>query len=133
MTDEIIFYSAEPDPERLVATTVADAVEEAVDLWARPPKHGDTIDVTSYRRMKLPSRESIADTVIDGVIDWLDEEHGDPEGVQDSIEEAKSLREDALCFADAVRQKYKSWACEPVETETVFVRDYVPADWMEKQ
>lgn len=75
---EIIYYSAESEPERLTATTVHDAVVDAVDQWAEPPGPDDEIEVTSYKRMELPPRETIAGWVIDHVTEQLDEEFGRP-------------------------------------------------------
>lgn len=127
---EIIFYSAEPDAERLSATTISEAVEQYVDRWDDPPAPDDEVEVTSYRRMELPSRDRIAAVALDAVLEWLDEEHGDPDGDSVADHEAGVLHDHSLSFADAVRSNYVTWACEPVETFTVKVSDHVPDEWI---
>ena len=127
----IAYYSAEKDPVYLTHEDVSEAIEEAVDQWDRAPTMDDTIQVTSYRRMELPSRERIAELVLDGVIERLDEDYGDPEGLMETIDEAK-LRPAALAFADVILKNYKPWTCEPVKTWTERVADHVPAEWLKE-
>ncbi len=128
--DEIIFYSAEPDAEYLTETTVGEAVERVVDQWEVPIAPDATLEVTSYRRMALPSVDRIADNIVEWLEEWLDEQYAGPDG-ECPADIGESAREHAVAVAQAVRASYTPWVCEPVESWTVYVRDYVPAEWLD--
>lgn len=105
--------------ERLVAD-VETVVERVIDDAC--VKAGEPFDaiatritwplhVRVFRPMELPSLDRMADHILDNLMEWLDEEHADPDG--DPTDPTPAMRKAALVCAKAVRKGYISWSCEP--------------------
>lgn len=124
-----IFYSADPDAERLSATSVTEAVIDYFDQHGDPISRDELIEVTSYRPMELPPRERLAEWLIDEIRERLDDQYADPDDSASAMCDSDVLAP-ALALADAIRKHYIVWACEPVETSTVKVADHVPSHWI---
>lgn len=93
----------------------------------------ETITVKGYARMVIPEGEirNRVDTVLDALIERLDEEHGNPDG--DPCDVTEKMKEAALTFVKAVVAEYTVWGCEVVSEEEVdveaWVREHCP-DWL---
>jgi hypothetical protein len=77
--------------------------------------------------MELPSAVCIAQRALYEILEWLDEEHSDPDGSETTPNDA--MRAAALAFAEAIRANYVSWQCEPTR-ETV---EYTKEEWEKEQ
>jgi hypothetical protein len=129
---DVIFYSAEQDPDRLMFEDVSEAVMDVVDQWDEAPTPDDTIEVTSYKFKTLPSRERIAEWLIEDTKDWLASDYADPDGFDDELYPS-DVQPEALALADAIRKHYRVWSCERVNTWTERVANHVPDGWIEER
>jgi hypothetical protein len=133
---EIVFYDCR-DSEHLEHESQYEAIEEYMDvLWpevgnehvpnllSKLPK---TIRVTQYVRMPLSMP-----SVLDDLLERLDEEHADPEG--DFTRPTPAMKEAEAAFLDVVRHEYKVWMCEPIGHEDVDVEEWIREEhpeWLE--
>lgn len=79
------------------------------------------VRVKEFRRMTLPRAESIAEDVLNEVLERLDEEYGDPDG--DYTSPTDSMRQMAEAFARSVLCQYTPWCCEPTGNEILVTRE----------
>jgi len=128
-------YSAVAYRDEAIVGSVAEAVVNAVDQWDRAPHPDDTIEVTTYRLRELPPRDHLADVAIECVFEYLHGEYriSDDTSSPELTMAEEDVRDEALALADAVRREYPVYVCEPVSTETVLVRDYVPKEWLDEE
>lgn len=124
-------WTTDRDAERITATTIAEAVGEWADYVAdaMPLRElPETIEVYGYAPMELPPPIEASRWVdpLGRLLEWLDEEYGDPEGVPTLPTDA--IRDAELAFLRTVLAEYKAWMCERVCTRTVRVRDYIDAE-----
>jgi hypothetical protein len=120
-------FSCDPDAEVLTATDVSEAVQEWVDYFDGPLP--ETVTVYGFARRELPPTEKLAENILYDVLERLNDEYGDPDGLRGDGRTPEMV-EAAHAFADVIRCKYWVWACEHASEETVKVSDYVaePAD-----
>ena len=82
----------------------------------------ETIEVARYRPM-TPSIGNLPSRVLDTLLEYLDQEYGDPEG--DAPDETEKMRELAEVFVRGVLMEYEPWACELIDIEIVNVAEWV--------
>jgi hypothetical protein len=115
-----------------------DAIEEALDfrlsttmtaaevLAALP----DEITVYGYSHQVL-NPQRIGEHALDELLEYLDDEYGDPDG--GSEEPTDAMRAAAQAFAEAVVKDFVVWACDEVEQRVVdveaWIRKHRP-DWL---
>lgn len=117
---EAQFWSCREDDEYLSHETI----EEAVEAWAddlHPGPLPETVTVYGFARMELPTTERLASEALARLLEWMDEEYGDPHG---ATEPTPTMEAAAFAFAQTFRAEYVPWACEQVERRTVRVADY---------
>lgn len=122
---DAMWWSCQPDSERLSCETVQEAVEE----WNDQLEEGDlpeTLTVYAWRPMALPAPDKIAERVLEYVYEMLDDEYGDPDGCYPPTVPVP-LSDAAMVFAAAVREHYKVFMCERAGEITVRAADYVEA------
>ena len=134
MSKEIKFWGSK-SVEYLTHTEMDDAIESMLDGIGDINVLPKTIEICSYARMELPKAESLASSVLESLIEDLDNEHGDPTG--DHLTEiSDTMKEAAKDFVTAVLKEYVSWACELVKCETVNVQEWIKEnrpDWLEEE
>ena len=113
-----IFYGG-PGDMQLRYTDPDEYIEDYLgDLEEEP----ETIEVVRYRPM-TPSIGNLPSRVLDTLLEYLDQEYGDPEG--DAPDETEKMRELAEVFVRDVLREYEPWACEPIDSEIVNVAEWV--------
>jgi len=126
ITDNVKFWAV-GEEELLRHTEIHEAIEDWWDQCypeAVDPDH--RVTVYGYAEMPLPSTDYLAFTVLDVLIERLDEEYSDPNGSPTDYTE--KMKQAAYGFVDAVKEEYVSWACHVVTTKTVRVGDYLTDD-----
>lgn len=121
-TRRVVYWTCDEEAERLTATTVEQAVRKwAVDHVGPLP---ETVTVYGHAPV-VPNPLRYEGTLLDALIEWLDDEYGDPDGSPTQPTDDMHAAERA--FIEAVLAEYQPCTCEVVEERTVRVRDYV--DW----
>lgn len=113
-----IFWTCR-DSERLTCESVDEAVEEyldAVPMYEWP-------ETLTVRGFEPQAATYDGDTVLERMLEHLDEEYGDPDG--DPTEPTEEMKAAADAFVTVVLAGYRSWACEECETVDVNVREWV--------
>ena len=123
----IVFWDCQ-DSETLRYETKDEAIEYFLDdlLWDAIPKK---IEVKGYaRRVAVPGMLS----PLDYVLEYLDEELGDPDG--NLVTPTERMKKAEQEFIKVILEEYEPWACEPVVTEEVdtmaWIKEHRP-DWLE--
>lgn len=112
----------EVEAETIVERVIDDAVEtpgEPFDAIAARIKW--PIEVFVFKRMEIPSAESIGEDALERVLENLDEEHADPDG--DQTKPSPAMEAAALAFGKAIVADYKSWACEQTREVITFSKE----------
>jgi hypothetical protein len=124
---EVVFWDCRDDREQLIH----DSIGEAVYAWAdeRDGPLPETVTVYGFARMELPSEERIAETVLEHLIERIDEDYGNPD---DWAKPTEAMLTAAREFARVFRAEYECWACEEVTRQTVRVADHVSAEWLDR-
>ena len=93
-----------------------------------------TVEVHGYARDALPSvkqRKAWADSLVEQLIEWIDDEYGDPDGGTEHETEPECLNI-ALEMVDKALEGYVVWSCHRVCSRTVDVQAWVKEhrpDW----
>ena len=110
-----IYYQAEDyNPEGL-ERSLEDSVEMYLDSLASSPVGKETtilpkkITVKEFE-LKEVEVKHYADGVINGLLESLDDDYGNPEA--DYTEPTDEMREIALNFVNEILKQYDVWACE---------------------
>lgn len=103
-------YWGEPDQERYEAESADEAIADIIDGYDYTESYlpeGGEIELVAMTPVPFfIGGRSIIETVLEG----LDEEYGDPDGGKS--EPTGAMLEAAQALADVVRQEYKPWLCE---------------------
>lgn len=121
-TREATFWSCEEGQERLIHTTIKDAIEDYVDQMY-PDTAPESLKVYGYAPMEVTDVEWHSRWVLDKLLIRLDEEYGDPDG--DYSGETEAMKAASLEFVGKVLQDYAVFACEEVERRVVMHSDHV--------
>lgn len=125
---EVAFWSTTDDAEQLYHSEI----EEALDAWADdhfPDPLPEKITVYGWARMELPTARRIGEVALEAVLEYLDEEHGDPNDATEQSDEMLTL---AALFGKGIRDHYTCWSCEVISTREVAVSEYVDVAAYEK-
>jgi hypothetical protein len=114
--EKVCIYWACDEPEKLICTTPNDAIESYLEGVEKPP---ETVHLAGYTRMPV----AFSGSPLDYVLERLDEDHGDPDGVPDDPTEKMKAAEAA--FIAAVLAEYKGHWCEDVYHEDVNARGWL--------
>jgi hypothetical protein len=63
----------------------------------------------------------VAERALEEVLEYLDEEHSNPDG--DATEPTPAMKSAADVFAKAITDEYVSWACEPTGEVAKWTRE----------
>ena len=121
---EIRWWTCDPSQETLTCVSIREALEEHFDRNDAHPIPASII-VYGFASMELGSSYGFAANIVERLLEELDEEFGDPNGVCEQSREVQRVIETAaMDFIDKVKAVYKPWACEQVVEETVNPADY---------
>lgn len=123
--DAVKFWTTDDSDEILSHTEIGEAVER----WAddiHPDPIPETVTVYGFAPMEVFPAEQIADYVLDNILDYLDEDLGNPD---ESTEREASMKAAALEFATKLRALYTPRMCKVIVTREVRTADYLPAEW----
>ena len=115
-----VLYGGETD-ERLICESEDEYIEQYISHCYEIVE-GETLRVIEYARKKIPvPTMEEAEVLLEGVLEDLDEEHGDPDGERfdlDSLTE-KALLKDAKKFLEKIYRAYVPWEMEPTGKESL--------------
>lgn len=120
-----------PDDECLHHTDKNEAIEEILDGWHPAPLEG-TLEIAGFIHEEI-SIGHHADSALENLLEWLDEEYGNPD---DYTRPSEKMKAAAQTFVKAVAEDYHVWACREVWSETIDVRAWVAKhrpDWLEQE
>ena len=86
------------------------------------------VKVLEFRRIEVTLR---VDSILDSVLESLDEEYGDPDG--DYTTPTKKMKEAAEVFAKEIISEYYSWMCELTGNYYAFDKDGKSTYWEVKR
>ena len=109
------------DPEILTYTEMNEAIEAFLSDGGDTPEF---LEVYGYDPKELPTDEWIKTMVLDNLLDYFDDEYGNP---GETTQVNQRMLDAALLLAATFRREYSVFQCERVRTETINVRE-----WMEK-
>ena len=124
MSDMREFYSTDPHVEKLSHLSMNDALREKWDASADEIPTGATQTITVYRWEPIQPTVMHCGQPLEQVIEWLDQEYGDPDGCTYSVtpENMKKLVEAERVFLETVLAVYESWSCRIVDSRNVTIR-----------
>lgn len=123
------------DPERMSAKTPDEAIADYLDQRDNPDPRGWPADETLHLSGYVPMVPTVPVhlTLLDTLLEALDEEFGDDDG--DGTKATPAMEAAEQAFITAVLAEYEPFMCEDVYHETVNVREWVKAhrpDWLEE-
>lgn len=138
------FWTCKEDAEQLDCSDEDEAIEEYLDFSLHPnmtaaqamaalPK---TVEVYGYTRDEGPDekeKNSWALGLTEQLLEWIDDEYGDPDGETDNENEPE-VKNIAREMVDKALENYTIWRCHKVCTKTVDVEEWVKKerpDWLE--
>ena len=119
---DAIFWTCR-DAEQLNCTEIDEAVEEHLEMVTYQRDPADWPATVTARGFKRGVVTYDGETVLERMLEHLDEEYGDPDG--DPTKPTDAMLKAAEVFVAAVLAEYEPWACEECETVTVNVREWV--------
>jgi len=129
-----VYWSCDPDAERLQADTPDEAIEEFLDCVDQED-WPENLMAVGYAPMSVSHHEPNPVRVLDDVLERLDEDYADPDG--DPTEPTEIMIAAAKAFCAEVRAHYVPFACqstgEKVEVNVqAWVREHRP-DWLQQK
>jgi len=114
------FYTCTDDCPRLTSTEIHDAIENHLDGIPRD-EWPETLRVYGWKRLKIETSGWTEQTVVDIVIEHLDEEYGDPDG--DTTDTTEPMLAAARVFVAAIVAEYQktSWPHEVDEDFQLYI------------
>ena len=119
---DAIFWTCR-DSEQLRCETVDEAVEEHLEMVLYDRDPSDWPETVTARGFKRGVVTYDGETVLERMLEHLDEEYSDPDG--DDTKPTEGMKRAADAFVSAVLAEYTPWACEECETVTVNVKEWV--------
>lgn len=125
------------DQEELHCTDLDEAIEEEFDRRFGDLNEFETRDAVdrwlegqerfgAWEPMSLKgARQLDAESILERLIEDLDEEYGSPEGDEQRPEALAAMRAAADVFVAVVAKHYRPWTCETIFTVTVPVRAWI--------
>lgn len=141
-------FTLDEDAETIDYTSIGDAIGEYIDTeieiafeadgtpYLLDPYAHDIVDpkqyVYCYVREKINAFQgaALADRVLETLLEQLDEEYGDPEGL--GTEPTIRMKEKATAFVDAVLEEYQVWSAKLVGKIEVDLIDWMKENEPEK-
>lgn len=121
------FYGREGDEElsnsaiELLSELLREQVLEQTDSFDEAANRITwPVRIWEYKRKQLPPVKYLADTFLEILLEWLDEEWGDPN--EDPTDPTTKMKEAAFVLANAISQEYEVWACEPTGNYVDYTR-----------
>ena len=125
------FWDCDEGRERLIHTEPYEAIEYHLDDMhpVSVEDMPDEIKVYGFAPMKV-AIEDWKESVLDGLLERLDENHGNPD---DYTEPTDAMLKAEAVFLSSVLSEYVVWNCELCEEKTIVVRDWIQEhrpDWL---
>jgi len=117
-------WGVNDETESMSAETPDEAIGEYLENLAadlEPEAMPAEITLRGFKRMQPTS--SSCGTVLDNVLEHLDEEHGNPNSYG-FTQPTPAMLEAEKVFKAAVLAEYKAWACEEIYSEEIDVREW---------
>lgn len=141
---EPCFWSCHEDNEQLTHESLDEAVEHYLDDLLHPKMSPTevlaalpgSLDVYGYARDDGPSEKeqrSWAMSLVEQLVEWIDDEYGDPDGGGCGNENEPACQDIAREMVETALQNYVVWRCSKVETKTINVEEWVRRerpDWL---
>jgi hypothetical protein len=83
------------------------------------------VTVSVYRQMELPTPNWIAERILRGILEDLDQDHSDPDG--NATEPTPNMKSVALALGEIIVNEYEVWACERTNETHTITRDQAKA------
>lgn len=125
MDKEPIFFDCDPDEERLRFTDQDEAIEHYLDDLGGLLYWPESVTVHGFARAavgEVHPIEKSAEHLLEYLLEWLDEDYGDPGAPTKPSEE---MRGAARVFVKSVVEQYEPWACVKVSEQSVLVLPWV--------
>ena len=106
--DDIVFWDTDDGTEQLSHGELEEAVEYALDC-IHPGPYPEEIEVFGWRRRVVGENALSASSWTENILEWLDEEYGDPDA---GFEPTKRMKEAAEKCMAVFREEYTAWQCE---------------------
>lgn len=117
MTERPIkFWTASDDAERVSARTQAEAIREWIEQHHPDTPLPETMTLYGLSPL-VPPADDLAEGALDGLLEALNDEYGEPDGGYTASTDA--MRAAARAFVRSVLAEYEVWMCDIVETVTV--------------
>ena len=116
------YYSCNDGYETLIHTDRDEAIHDYLDQYD-DDNAPDTVTVYGFAKM-VPDAKWQAITMLDNLLDVLDNEYGDPNGHAGQYGATDTMRDAALEFVNKVLAEYRVYACDEVSCETVNVDEW---------
>lgn len=118
------------DDEELSHSEIEDSIESQLDLIPYP----EALVVCGYRRLAIRPQDLRPDTILEEILERLDEQYG---GVnRDPTDPSSAMELAAGRLVDVIKNDYQVWACEGVlNVELTDVMGWVKKnrpDWLEE-
>lgn len=126
---EIVYWTRDDAAESLYSDSIEEELEDwAAQIWPDPMP--ETIEVYGYARVEDPPAEHFSFSILDRLLEDLDDEHADPNGGGTLPTDA--MKAAALEFVEKVLAEYHVWSCDRVATATVRVSDFLGSEAVQK-
>jgi hypothetical protein len=125
------FWGDEMD-EVLSYEDMDEYIESVLDDFMEPSHCPETLIVWGYAHKEMTTKDM--PSVLDNLLEGLDEDFGNPDGGYSEVTEA--MKEAEKVFLEVVRKEYTPWICEPVCKEEINVTDWIKEnrpDWLEEK
>jgi len=140
MADRQVKFWGPPEAERLIHDDIDEAVGEILDdMYPTPISElPETIEVVGYAPVTV-STDFISSVYspLEMVIDHLEEDFGDPEGLYE-INVTENMKNAEKRFLEVIRAEYQRQcrACEEITRVTINVREWIEKhrrEWLEDE
>ena len=127
MKDRKVEFWDDEGTEILNFTDKDEAIEYILDGIGELPAK---LEICGYTRREMTeSAESLGDSVLDDLLERLDDEYGG----EDETERTDEMKKSATIFANKMLSLYSVWQCEIVKKEIIDVNEWVKEnrpDWL---
>ncbi len=111
----------EKDDERIIHETAGDAIGYVLDDITEG-EEPDTLMICGFARQVLPDTVPDPDVILEDILEFLDDNYGDPEEGSDPTDDMNSA---AQKLSDIVRAQYFVWQCDAVLEVEVDVKAWM--------
>jgi hypothetical protein len=115
---EVVFWSTQEDGDSLCESDMDQVIADHLDEYASS-EWGETLEVYGYAPVECRIKDG---TSLDYLIEFLDQDYGDPNGYGTEITQA--MKDAEKMFYDIVLREYKPGTYEVVEKRTINIAQW---------